>query len=101
MIFDDLIEKSLKNVECEKIKCEKIFIVEQSFNFCIFDDFRSRILDESRSEFSSADNLLKDIDFAEKVEKSEKNDERNWWNKESKSRIEDEKKNFRVVVTRV
>ncbi len=56
--------------------------------------FRFRILDESRFEFNSADNLSKDIDFAKKIKKSEKNDKRNSSNKESKNKIDDEKKEF-------
>ncbi len=74
---------------------EKISAAKWSFNFWILDDFRFRILDKSKFEFNSADNLLNDIDLAKEIDESEKNDERNWWNKESKNRIENERKEFK------
>jgi hypothetical protein len=53
--------------------------------------FNSWILEKSRSAFSFADNLLDDIDFANEMNESDENDDRNWWKRRSNDCIDDEK----------
>ncbi len=49
------------------------------------------ILEKSKSAFNLADNLLDDIDFANEMNESDENDDRNWWKRRSNDCIDDEK----------
>jgi hypothetical protein len=53
-----------------------------SFSFWILEEFESNCIES----------LLEDIDLIDEVKEFEKNDERNWWNRESKNNIENERK---------
>jgi hypothetical protein len=70
---DDEVFDDISNVSC-------------SFNFSILENWKS--------ECNSAENLLEDTDFADDVNESDENDERNCWNNESNNNDEKKIKKF-------
>jgi hypothetical protein len=78
----------VKNVESEKFDlCDELSECEFVFRI----SFSSWIREKFKTECSSADNLLEEIDFVDEMNKSDENDERNCWKRESKSKNEDER----------
>ncbi len=82
----DIVEIMLMNELCFSKKLSVLSMCEDdwidSFNFWILEDFESNCIE----------NLLESINLIDDVKEFEKKDERNWWNNESKSNIENERK---------